>query len=82
MAKLLKWLIFVTVFFTSIILPAIFLETSFSKYGEIAIVWAGENNFYTPKTVWNTGNLGWDLNLWKHYNFPNISNFKRKEYFF
>tara|TARA_Y100001935_G_scaffold238592_2_gene225353 strand:+ start:3987 stop:5090 length:1104 start_codon:yes stop_codon:yes gene_type:complete len=45
------------------------------KYG------IGENNFYTPKTLWNTGNLGWDLNLWKHYNFPNISNFKTKEYY-
>ena len=51
MAKLLKWLIFVIVFFTSIILPSIFLETSFSRYGEIGLVWAGENNFYTSLVV-------------------------------
>ena len=51
MAKLLKWLIFVIVFFTSIILPAIFLETSFSRYGEVALVWAGENSFYTSLVV-------------------------------
>ena len=51
MAKLLKWFIFVIVFFTSIILPAIFLETSFSRYGEVALVWAGENSFYTSLVV-------------------------------
>ena len=51
MPKLLKWLTFVIVFFTTIILPAIFLETSFARYGEMALSWAGENSLYTSVVV-------------------------------
>ena len=42
---------FLIVFFTTIILPAIFLETSFARYGEIALSWAGENSLYTSVVV-------------------------------
>ena len=51
MASFLKWLLFILVFFTTIIIPAIFLETPFSKYGEMALVWAGENTLYTSIVV-------------------------------
>ena len=51
MPKLLKWLTFIIVFFTTIILPAIFLETSFTRYGEMALSWAGENSLYTSVVV-------------------------------
>ena len=51
MPKLLKWLTFIIVFFTTIILPAIFLETSFARYGEMALSWAGENSLYTSVVV-------------------------------
>ena len=47
MAIFLKWLLFIIVFFTTIIIPAIFLETPFSRYGEMALAWAGENTLYT-----------------------------------
>ena len=46
MIRLLKWLTFIVVFFTTIIIPAIFLETPFSRYGEMALAWAGENTIY------------------------------------
>jgi uncharacterized membrane protein YdjX (TVP38/TMEM64 family) len=51
MASFLKWLLFILVFFTTIIIPAIFLETPFSKYGEMALAWAGENTLYTSIVV-------------------------------
>jgi uncharacterized membrane protein YdjX (TVP38/TMEM64 family) len=47
----LKWLLFIIVFFTTIIIPAIFLETPFSRYGEMALAWAGENTLYTSIVV-------------------------------
>ena len=38
---------FIIVFFTTIILPAIFLETSFARYGEMdGIIVGRENSFY------------------------------------
>ena len=46
-----KWLLFIIVFFTTIIIPAIFLETPFSRYGEMALAWAGENTLYTSIVV-------------------------------
>ena len=51
MAIFLKWLLFIIVFFTTIIIPAIFLETPFSRYGEMALAWAGENTLYTSIVV-------------------------------
>ena len=51
MAIFLKWLLFFIVFFTTIIIPAIFLETPFSRYGEMALAWAGENTLYTSIVV-------------------------------
>ena len=51
MAIFLKWLLFTIVFFTTIIIPAIFLETPFSRYGEMALAWAGENTLYTSIVV-------------------------------
>ena len=51
MPKLLKWLTFIIVFFTTIILPPICLETSFARYGEMALSWAGENSLYTSVVV-------------------------------
>ena len=51
MAIFFKWLLFIIVFFTTIIIPAIFLETPFSRYGEMALAWAGENTLYTSIVV-------------------------------
>ena len=51
MIRLFKWLTFIIVFFTTIIIPAIFLETPFSRYGEVALAWAGENTIYTSIVV-------------------------------
>jgi len=51
MAIFLKWLLFIIVFFTTIIIPAIFLETPFSRYGEMSLAWAGENTLYTSIVV-------------------------------
>ena len=51
MTRLFKWLTFIIVFFTTIVIPAIFLETPFSRYGEIALAWAGENTVYTSIVV-------------------------------
>ena len=51
MAIFLKWLLFIIVFFTTIIIPAIFLETPFSRYGEMSLACAGENTLYTSIVV-------------------------------
>ena len=51
MTRLFKWLTFIIVFFTTIVVTAIFLETPFSRYGEIALAWAGENTVYTSIVV-------------------------------
>ena len=43
----------------------------------------GEKKFITSKdTLWLTSKtLGWNLKLWKNYDFKNISCFKKKEYY-
>ena len=46
-----KWVMFGVVVITSIVLPALFLETSLSKYGSVALIWSGENKFYTSAVV-------------------------------
>ena len=51
MIKIFKWVSFITVLFTTLILPLIFLETSFAKYGQMALLWAGDNNFYVSLVV-------------------------------
>ena len=51
MTRLFKWLTFIIVFFTTIVVPAIFMETPFSRYGETALAWAGENTVYTSIVV-------------------------------
>lgn len=51
MTRLFKWLTFIIILFTTIVIPAIFLETPFSRYGEIALAWAGENTVYTSIVV-------------------------------
>ena len=51
MIKIFKWISFITVLFTTLILPLIFLETSFAKYGQMALLWAGDNNFYVSLVV-------------------------------
>ena len=51
MSRLFKWLTFIIVLFTTIVIPAIFLETPFSRYGETALAWAGENTVYTSIVV-------------------------------
>ena len=51
MIKIFKWISFIAVLFTTLILPLIFLETSFAKYGQMALLWAGDNNFYVSLVV-------------------------------
>ncbi len=51
MIRSFKWLTFIAVFFTTIIIPAIFLESPLSRYGEIALAWAAENTIYTSIVV-------------------------------
>lgn len=51
MIKVLKWISFITVIITTLILPIIFFETSLAKYGDIALKWAGENSLYVSLVV-------------------------------
>tara|TARA_B100002019_G_scaffold254488_1_gene236569 strand:- start:1959 stop:2591 length:633 start_codon:yes stop_codon:yes gene_type:complete len=51
MIKVFKWISFITVIITTLILPLIFFETSFVKYGEMALKWAGENSLYVSLVV-------------------------------
>lgn len=51
MIKVFKWISFITVIITTLILPLIFFETSFVKYGEMALKWAGENSLYVSIVV-------------------------------
>ena len=46
-----KWFLFLIVLFTSLILPLIFLETSFSSYSQKALVWSQGNLFETSLIV-------------------------------
>ena len=48
----LRWTIFGVIVFTSLILPLILFESPLSKYGEIALNWAGDNAVsYTHLTL-------------------------------
>ena len=40
---IIKWILFSIIFFTSIVLPLIFLETPLSTYADAALAWAGTN---------------------------------------
>ena len=40
---IIKWTSFSIIFFTSILLPLIFLETPLSTYADAALAWAGTN---------------------------------------
>ena len=40
---IIKWILFSIIFFTSIVLPLIFLETPLSSYANAALAWAGTN---------------------------------------
>ena len=40
-----KWIAFFIVIFTSLILPIIFLESSFSEYGKTLMEWSEGNSF-------------------------------------
>ena len=51
MIKVFKWISFITVIITTLIIPLIFFETSFVKYGEMALKWAGENSLYVSLVV-------------------------------
>jgi uncharacterized membrane protein YdjX (TVP38/TMEM64 family) len=46
-----KWFLFLIVLFTSLILPLIFLETSFSSYSQKALAWSQGNLFETSLIV-------------------------------
>ena len=47
----LRWTIFGVIVFTSLILPLILFESPLSKYGEIALNWAGDNEFLVSLVV-------------------------------
>ena len=51
MKSSLKLGIFSIVFFTSLILPILLLETPLSAYGEMALSWASDNKLYTSLVV-------------------------------
>ena len=51
MIKVFKWISFITVIITTLILPIIFFETSLAKYGDIALKWAGENSLHVSLVV-------------------------------
>ena len=47
----LRWTIFGVIVFTSLVLPLIILESPLSKYGEIALNWAGDNELLVSFVV-------------------------------
>ena len=47
----LRWTIFGVIVFTSLILPLILFESPLSKYGEIALNWAGDNELLVSLVV-------------------------------
>ena len=47
----LRWTIFGVIVFTSLILPLILFESPLSKYGEIALNWAGDNELLVSFVV-------------------------------
>ena len=46
-----KWIAFFIVIFTSLILPIIFLESSFSEYGKTLLEWSEGNSFFISSLV-------------------------------
>ena len=51
MLKVFKWITFATIFFTTILIPAFLLESSFTKLGEVALSWSQDNSFYISLVV-------------------------------
>jgi uncharacterized membrane protein YdjX (TVP38/TMEM64 family) len=51
MLKVFKWITFGTIFFTTILIPAFLLESSFTKLGEVALSWSQDNSFYISLVV-------------------------------
>ena len=47
----LRWTIFGVIVFTSLVLPLIIFESPLSKYGEIALNWAGDNELLVSLVV-------------------------------
>ena len=51
MLKVFKWITFAIIFFTTILIPALLLESSFTKLGEVALSWSQDNSFYISLVV-------------------------------
>ena len=51
MLKVFKWITFATIFFTTILIPAFLLESSFTKLCEVALSWSQDNSFYISLVV-------------------------------
>lgn len=51
MLKVFKWITFAIIFFTTILIPAFLLESSFTKLGEVALSWSQDNSFYISLVV-------------------------------
>ena len=51
MLQVFKWITFVIIFFTTILIPALLLESSFTKLGEVALSWSQDNSFYISLVV-------------------------------
>ena len=51
MLQVFKWITFAIIFFTTILIPALLLESSFTKLGEVALSWSQDNSFYISLVV-------------------------------
>ena len=51
MLKVFKWITFAIIFFTTILIPALLLESSFTNLGEVALSWSQDNSFYISLVV-------------------------------
>ena len=51
MLKVFKWITFAIIFFTTILIPVLLLESSFTKLGEVALSWSQDNSFYISLVV-------------------------------
>ena len=51
MLQVFKWITFVIIFFTTILIPALLLESLFTKLGEVALSWSQDNSFYISLVV-------------------------------
>ena len=54
MLKVFKWITFAIIFFTTILILALLLESSFTKLGEVALSWSQDNSFYSLAVVGTT----------------------------